>query len=107
MLSGLLRILNYVRGATKLSKDLLDVISWLVFAEKVFAICVVNLGNLITKITLNAIFLGKKIMMNKIDKKLCYKRLIFMPKGIWEQVGWSNPSKHLILLKKEDSCMKS
>ena len=53
---------NYVPGAIKQWKDLQDVIIWRVYVAKVFAICVVNLGNLIIKIILNVIYIKRKMI---------------------------------------------
>jgi hypothetical protein len=63
MRNGLLKIQNYVLGVIKQLRDLKDAILWLVCVEKVFVICVVNLGNQIIKIILNAIFIEKKPMI--------------------------------------------
>lgn len=60
MRNGCLKMQNYVPGAIKQWKDLQDVIIWRVYVAKVFAICVVNLGNLIIKIILNVIYIKRK-----------------------------------------------
>ena len=64
MLNGLHKIQNCARGVIKLYKDHRVVISWHVYVVRVFVICAVNLGNQITKITLNAIYI-KNVMMIK------------------------------------------
>lgn len=80
--SGLPKTLNYALGVIKPWRDRPVAISWHAYVGKVSAICAVNLGNRTTKTISNAIFIGKKTMMNKIGKKLFYRKLIFMPKDI-------------------------
>lgn len=65
---------NYVPGAIKQWKDLQDVIIWRVYVAKVFAICVVNLGNLIIKIILNVIYIKRKTIARLTGRKLFSKK---------------------------------
>lgn len=74
MLNGCLFILNFVLGAKKQLKEVLDVILWLVSVEKASAFCAQGLGNLITKTILNVIF-TKKVKTNlPIDKKIFLRK---------------------------------
>lgn len=73
MLNGQLRTLNYALGVIRLWREVKVVTLWLVCVERVFAICAVSLGSLITKITSNAIYLRKEMMMKLVEKKQFYK----------------------------------
>jgi hypothetical protein len=73
MLNGLLRIQSYVLGVIKLCRDHKVVILWLVYVAKVSVICVVNLGNLIIKIILNAISIKNVMMIKSVVRKQFYK----------------------------------
>jgi hypothetical protein len=74
MLSGYRHTLSYVLGVKKPFNDLLGAILCHAYVEKRFAICVRDLGSLITKIISNVIFTRKNRMKWKIDKNKFYKR---------------------------------
>lgn len=69
MQSGLLKIPNCARGVIRLWREVRVVILWRVYVEKVSATCAVNLGNLTIKITSNAIFSRKEMMMKSAERK--------------------------------------
>ena len=106
MLNGCLFILNFVLGAKKQLKEVLDVILWLVSVEKASAFCAQGLGNLITKTILNVIF-TKKVKTNlPIDKKIFLRKWIFLLKDFFiikqlEMKQWK--FKHM---KKENIYLK-
>ncbi len=74
MLNGCLFIRNFAHGVKKQLKEVLDVILWLVYVEKVSVFCVQGHGNPTIKIILNAIF-TKKVKMNlRIDKRIFLRK---------------------------------
>lgn len=89
MPSGLHKILNFAHGATKLSRDLLGVISWLVYVENPFATCAVNPGNLITRITSSVPSIKRSLTKISVKKKQFLRKWTFMQKNICILLEWS------------------
>jgi hypothetical protein len=72
--NGLQLMLKYARPAKKLLNVQWVAISWHAPVEKTSVICVQDLGNPITKTTLNVIFIKKNQIKSLIAKsKLCRK----------------------------------
>lgn len=68
MLNGCPYMQNYVLGAKKLYREVLDVTLWHVYVEKTFATCVQDHGSLIIKIILSVIFI-KRAQQNRLADK--------------------------------------
>ena len=106
MQNGCLWIQKYVRGVTRLLKGQQVVTIWRACVGRVFVTCAASLGNPTTKITLNAIFSKRRTMEPLTNKKLFWRKWIFMQKSISMLTEMVFNSRKLTPLRKENSYLK-